>query len=264
MVRTSFDPELVRKRVKKVPIFANLTDHELSSLLEKANIYGYCSGETIFMDDDHGPQMFVILKGRVKVVELTSDGKERVMAFRHSGDFFGDMDLLDGRTDFATIIAMQPCKLLLVTKPLFDEFFLKNNEALRGIITMLCKRLRECWVFHYIIGMNSAESKIRATLARYGKTLGIRDSSGVIINKHFSQQSLADRVLITRETVSRVMKKMKEDHEIEIMAGRHIKLLPAFYEKYAQCELCMSLPEDGMGSISGNEPPRPHESHHDP
>ena len=245
MIRTSFDPEIVRKRVKKVPIFANFTDHELSSLLDRANIYSYRSGETVFMDDDHGPQMYIILKGRVKVVDFTSDGKERVMAFRHSGDFFGDMDLLDGRTDFATIIAIQSCTLLLVTKTLFDEFFLKNYEALQGIIAMLCKRLREAWIFHSIIGMNSAESKIRATLARYGKTLGVQDSSGVIISKHFSHQGLADRVLISRETVTRVLKKMKDEHEIEILTGRCIKLLPAFYEKFAQCEHCMALPTNG-------------------
>jgi CRP-like cAMP-binding protein len=245
MIRTSYDPELVMKRVKKVPIFANFSDHELSALLDRANIYSYRSGETVFMDDDHGPQMYIILKGRVKVVDFTSDGKERVMAFRHSGDFFGDMDLLDGRTDFATIIAIQSCTLLLVTKTLFDEFFLKNYEALQGIIAMLCKRLREAWIFHSIIGMNSAESKIRATLARYGKTLGIRDSSGVIISKHFSHQGLADRVLISRETVTRVLKKMKDEHEIEILAGRRIKLLSAFYDKYAQCEHCMALPTNG-------------------
>jgi CRP/FNR family transcriptional regulator, cyclic AMP receptor protein len=250
MIRTSFDPEIVRKRVRNVPIFANFTDNELTALLDKANIYSYRSGETVFMDDDHGPQMYIILKGRVKVVEFTSDGKERVMAFRHSGEFFGDMDLLDGQTDFATIIAMQPCKMLLITKPLFDEFFLKNVDALQGIIVMLCKRLREAWIFHAIIGMNNAESKIRATLARYGKTLGVQDSSGVIISKHISQQSLADRVLIARETVTRVMKKMKDAHEIEILAGRHIKLLPAFYEKLAQCELCMALPTHESGANS--------------
>jgi CRP-like cAMP-binding protein len=98
--------------------------------------------------------------------------------------------------------------------------------------------------------MNSAESKIRATLARYGKTLGVQDSSGVIISKHFSHQGLADRVLISRETVTRVMKKMKDEHEIEILAGRRIKLLPAFYDKYAQCELCMALPKDGTDADS--------------
>jgi len=190
--------------------------------------------------------MYIILKGRVKVVEITRDGQERVMAFRQRGDYFGDMGLLDGKTDFATVIAMEPCKLLLITKSLFDEYFLENNKALRGLNAVLCGRLRECWVFHTVIGLSDAEAKIRATLARYGKTLGVRDSNGVIINSVFSHQSIADRVQITRETATRVLAKMRDRHEIEI-TGRRIKLLPAFFEKFAQCELFLTLAEEMDG-----------------
>jgi len=243
-VRTSFDPELTKKIVRTIPIFDNFTDQELSELLERTRVYKCRKGETIFLDDDQNQLMYIILKGRVKVVETTSEGLERVMAFRQRGDYFGEMGLLDGKTDSATIIAMEPCHMLLLTKSLFDEFFLENNRALQGIIAVLCRRLRESWVFHNIIGFKDAESKIRATLARYGKTLGIRDSSGVIINSTLSHQSIADRVQITRETATRALKRMKEQQEIEILAGRRIKLLPAFFEKYSQTEMCKSLKID--------------------
>jgi len=243
-VRTSFDPELTKKIVRTIPIFDNFTDQELAALLEKTRVYKCRKGETIFLDDDQNQLMYIILKGRVKVVETTAEGLERVMAFRQRGDYFGEMGLLDGKTDSATIISMEPCYMLLLTKGLFDEFFLENNRALQGIIAVLCRRLRESWVFHNIIGFKDAESKIRATLARYGKTLGIRDSSGVIINSTLSHQSIADRVQITRETATRALKRMKEQQEIEILAGRRIKLLPAFFEKYAQIEMCKSLKID--------------------
>jgi CRP/FNR family cyclic AMP-dependent transcriptional regulator len=243
-VRTSFDPELTKKIVRTIPIFDNFTDQELAALLEKTRVYKCRKGETIFLDDDQNQLMYIILKGRVKVVETTAEGLERVMAFRQRGDYFGEMGLLDGKTDSATIIAMEPCYMLLLTKGLFDEFFLENNRALQGIIAVLCRRLRESWVFHNIIGFKDAESKIRATLARYGKTLGIRDSSGVIINSTLSHQSIADRVQITRETATRALKRMKDQQEIEILAGRRIKLLPAFFEKYAQIEICKSLKID--------------------
>lgn len=242
-VRTSFDPDLVKTVVKTVPMFSCFTDQELSFLLDKTNVYRYSKGEIIFLSDERIQQMYIILKGRLKVVEITPDGQERVMAFRQRGDYFGDMNLLDGKTDFATVIAMESCKLLLITKSLFDEFFLENNKALRGLITVLCGRLRECWVFHNIIGLSDSEVKISATLARYGQTLGVRDSSGVIINSVFSHQSIADRVQITRETATRVLTKMRARHEIEI-TGRRIKLLPAFFEKYAQYKLFQNLAEE--------------------
>jgi len=243
-IRTSFDPEITKKIVRTIPIFDNFTDQELSALLERTNVYKCRKGETIFLDDDQKQLMYIILKGRVKVVETTSEGLERVMAFRQRGDYFGEMGLLDGRTDSATIIAMEPCNMLLLTKSLFDEFFMDNNRALQGIIAVLCRRLRESWVFHNIIGFKDADSKIRATLARYGKTLGIKDSSGVIINSTLSHQSIADRVQITRETATRALKRMRDQDEIEILAGRRIKLLPAFFEKYAQIEMCKVLKAD--------------------
>ena len=243
-IRTSFDPEMTKKIVRAIPIFDNFTDEEFSALLEKTKVYKCRKGETIFLDDDQKQLMYIILKGRVKVVEITADGQERVMAFRQRGDYFGEMGLLDGKTDSATIIAMEPCNMLLLTKSVFDEFFMENNRALQGLISVLCRRLRESWVFHNIIGFKDAESKIRATLARYGKTLGIKDSSGVIINTTLSHQSIADRVQITRETATRALKRMRDQDEIEILAGRRIKLLPAFFEKYAQIEMCKVLKAD--------------------
>jgi CRP/FNR family transcriptional regulator, cyclic AMP receptor protein len=243
-VRTTFDPELTKRIVKSIPIFVNFTDEELSSLLEKTKVYKCRKGETIFLDDDQKQLMYIILKGRVKVVEISQDGQERVMAFRQRGDYFGEMGLLDGKTDSATIIAMEPCRMLLVTKKLFDEYFLQNNVALQGLVSVLCKRLRESWVFHNIIGLKDAESKIRATLARYGKTLGVRDSSGVIINSTLSHQSIADRIQITRETATRTLKRMRDQQEIEILAGRRIKLLPAFFAKHEQLEQNLSLLSD--------------------
>jgi CRP/FNR family transcriptional regulator, cyclic AMP receptor protein len=241
-VRTSLDPEYVKSVLKTLPLFDCFVDQELSSLLERTNVYRYRKGEIIFLADESNQQMYVILKGRLKVVEITREGQERVMAFRHRGDYFGDMGLLDGKTDFATIVAMEPCKLLLITKSVFDEFFMKNNKALRKINQVLCGRLRECWVFHTIIGMNDAETKVRATLARYSTTLGVQNSNGIIINSILSHQGIADRVQISRETATRILKKMRQRHEIEI-TGRRIKLLPAFFQEFSQSKLFLDLAE---------------------
>jgi CRP/FNR family transcriptional regulator len=166
------------------------------------------------------------------------------MALRHRGDYFGDMGLLDGRTDSATVIATEPSQVLLITEDVFDEFFLENKRKLLQVIDILCSRLRESWLFHTIIGINNADSKIKATLAHYSKTLGIKDTNGVIINSTLSHQSIADRVHISRETVTRELRKMREHHEIE-MDGKRFKLLPAFYEKYERSDLYRALETDG-------------------
>ena len=240
MIRKKFDRELAKKIVMSVPLFERFSDDQVSSLLERTNVYSFEKDEIIFMSGEQVRQMYVVLKGQVRVVDITADGQERVMAFRHRGDCFGDMGLLDNKTDSATVIASEPCKILFISKDVFDEWFLEEQQTLLQIIEVLCGRLRESWLFNSIIGIHNAESKIRATLAHYSKTLGIRDIDGVIINAKLSHQSLADRVHITRETVSRELKKLRDQHEI-VMVGRHFKLLPKFFESYEKTELFNKL-----------------------
>jgi len=243
VIRKKFDLELAKKIIRAVPLFDILDDEHLSLLLEQANVYSYGRDEVIMMAGEESRQMYVVLKGQIRVVHITADGQERVMAFRHRGDCFGDMGLLDNKTDSATIIANEPCKVLLISKNVFDDLFLEDKQTLLQIIEVLCNRLRESWLFHSIIGINDAESKIRATLAHYSKALGVRDTNGVIINATLSHQSIADRVHITRETVTRVLKKLRNHHEIE-MVGRRFKLLPSFYERYEKSDLFRTLKTD--------------------
>lgn len=246
MIRKTIDISVLKKIVRSASLFAGLSDEELTGLLARTNTYSYGRDEIIIMAEEQVNQMYVVLKGQVRVVTINPDGQERVMALRHRGDYFGDMGLLDGRTDSATVIASEPSQVLLISKSVFDEFFLANSDTLRKVVIMLCGRLRESWLFHNIIGINDAESKIRATLAHYSKTLGIQDADGVIINTIFSHQDIADRVHITRETVTRTLKKMRERHEIE-MDGRRFKLMAAFFHNYEKTDLYKALNLNASG-----------------
>ncbi len=243
MIKSRFDHEQAKKVVRSVPLFAAFTPPQLSAVLEKSSVYAYDRDEVIMMAGEDASRMYIVLKGQVRVVDITVDGQERVMAFRHRGDCFGDVGMLDGRSDSATVIANEPCRVLLISKNVFEEIFLEQRETLLQVIAVLCGRLRESWLFHCIIGINDAESKIRATLYHYSKSLGVRDTDGVIISATLSHQSIADRVHITRETVSRVLRKMRNQHEIE-MVGRRFRLLPHFFETYEKSELFRILRAD--------------------
>lgn len=240
MIRKPCNPELLQSILKQIPLFAQFSDQERAVLLERSSVYSFAKDEIIIMAGEENTQMYVVLKGQVRVVKISEEGQERVMALRHRGDCFGDMGLLDNQTDSATVIASEASKVLLISKAVFDDFFLAERKSLLIVIEMLCGRLRESWLFHTIIGYNDAESKIRATLAHYSTTLGIRNTTGIIINATFSHQSIADRVHITRETVTRVLKKMRAQNEIE-MEGRRFKLLQPFFDRYEKSELFKAL-----------------------
>ena len=55
-------------------------------------------GQTILYEEDTNEYMYIIFEGEVKVIKTTEEGKEIILAMHSSGDFFGEISLLDGKT----------------------------------------------------------------------------------------------------------------------------------------------------------------------
>jgi len=162
-------------------------------------------------------------------VRVNPDGKEQILVIRKRGDFFGEMTLLDGKSQPATIVAMDDATVGLISKNDFDEYFMKDTNVLKEIIAMLCERLRESWVVLRLLCLPDAETRVRAVLAHLSSIYGINDARGVMIPFKLTHKEIADFAALTRETVSRLMARLNQSGEIEIIGTRTIILTPAFF-----------------------------------
>lgn len=150
------------------------------------------------------------------------------MVIRKRGDFFGEMTLLDGKSQPATIVAMEDATVGLISKNDFEQYFMKDAHVLKEIISMLCERLRESWVMLRLLSMPDAETRVRAVLAHISSIYGIKDVRGIMIPFKITHKEIADFAALTRETVSRLLSRLSQSGEIEIN-GRTIILKPSFF-----------------------------------
>ena len=180
------------------------------------------------MEDDSKNFMYVIYTGKIKVVRTSSEGKEQILVIRKKGDFFGEMTLLDGKTQPASIVAIEDTTVGLISRTDFEWYFMKNENMLKQIISVLCERLRESWMMLRILSLSDAEDRIRAVLAHISLIYGIKDLRGIIIPIKLTHKELADYVSLTRETVSRLLSRLCRSGEIEILDNRNIVLKTAF------------------------------------
>jgi CRP/FNR family cyclic AMP-dependent transcriptional regulator len=212
-----------------VPIFSCLLPDERSKLSQIIKERHYKRNAIILMEDDSKNFMYIIFSGKIKVVRINPDGKEQILVIRKRGDFFGEMTLLDGKSQPATIVAMDDTVVGLISKSDFDEYFMKDTNVLKEIISMLCERLRESWVMMRLLGHPDAETRVRAVLAHISSIYGIKDTRGVMIPFKLTHKEIADFAALTRETVSRLMARLNQSGEIEIIGTRTIILKPAFF-----------------------------------
>ena len=105
--KESSDPVL--QVLGQVPIFENLTPKELKDLARLTHERSYKANEPVFKKLAPGEGMYVILKGTVEIKDPDSN---TTFATLGSGDFFGELALLDEEPRSAMAVATEASELI--------------------------------------------------------------------------------------------------------------------------------------------------------
>lgn len=123
--------------LKAVQMFATTSEEmlaDVAAILEEVEVE---AGEVIFEKGDAGDSMYVVVEGRVKVY----DG-ERTIVTLGEREIFGELALLDPEPRFASIAALVDTRLFRLDREAFSELMAGNIEMVRGVLHVLCERLR--------------------------------------------------------------------------------------------------------------------------
>src|SRR3990172_4492013 len=112
--------------LRRVPLFAELSEAEIARLGDIARERGYPKNSVILFEDDPGDALYVVVTGLVKVVLIGEDGREVILSVLKEGDFFGEMSLIDDRPRSAHVIAMEDSSLVVLRR---EDFQHRIREA---------------------------------------------------------------------------------------------------------------------------------------
>jgi CRP/FNR family transcriptional regulator, cyclic AMP receptor protein len=211
--------------IRRVPLFSTLSQDEFNQLERIFVMRSFGKGQIIFLEEETGTYMYLVLSGKVKVTKAGTGGKETILAIHRAGDFFGEMSLLDGKTSPATVSAMEDAKIISVSGVDFHKYLMHNEKVMLQIIQVLCARLRQVWQTQSL-NSSTADARIRMGIYQLAKRHGIRDAHGTIIDLKITHQELADMVGTSRETVTRTIARLREQGILEI-EQRRITLIDA-------------------------------------
>lgn len=102
----------------------------------------YRKGDVIFREGDMGDNMYIIQSGAVEISQI-KDGHKHVLAILESGNFFGEMALIDSRPRSATAAAISRSRLLFLARDTLMERVRQDPGVVIHLLNTLCKRLTE-------------------------------------------------------------------------------------------------------------------------
>ncbi len=125
--------------LRSVPIFSDVDGSDLQWINEIAHERKVRAGYVVFRENDIGDAMYIVLKGRVRVLK----GSNLVLQIMEDKDCFGEMSILDREPRSATVETVVETTLLAIKRDDFQRLLLARPQIAFALFKTISRRLRE-------------------------------------------------------------------------------------------------------------------------
>jgi CRP-like cAMP-binding protein len=206
--------------LKQCSLFEKLTPEQAARLESRALVRTFPRRSMIYTPTEPGRSVVVLAMGRVKIKDLTPDGKETILAFIEEGEMFGELAILDGEVRREYAEAVEDSKVLLI--PREDLLWLmaqRQDFALAVTKLVGWRRQRIENRLRNVLFLPSRERLIRL-LRELSESHGDRAGVGCTIRLPLSHQDLASLIGVTRETVTAVLGQLQAAGLVQVRRKR--------------------------------------------
>jgi HEAT repeat protein len=128
--------------LREVPMFSVLSPEDLEQIAEIAQEQLYSTHTLICREGEHGSTLFIIVSGKVEVIK-ESGNMENIIAVRESGDFVGEMAVLESAPRFATLRAQDEVRVLIIEGDAFKAILRDRPEVAISVLQHMSTRVRQ-------------------------------------------------------------------------------------------------------------------------
>ncbi|TET33555.1 MAG: Crp/Fnr family transcriptional regulator [Planctomycetota bacterium] len=190
------------EHLQTLSLFEGLSGEELDKVARASSFRKFSPNEVIFSEGQFGNTWYVLLRGHVKISQMSEDGREKTLAIYTKGDFFGQVGLSTGLYYGASARAIQETEALLFSKPNFLKVILGNSSIVLQILERVSSHFHDYLVSTKDRTFERVGARLARVLVHYSTKSGDEGNEAV----RFTHQELADIIGSTRETVSRTLK----------------------------------------------------------
>ena len=197
--------------IRRVPLFSLLTNEQAQGIADNVVKRRFRRGELVVEHGKKSDALFILLTGRARVLTADSRGREVILAVLQSGDYVGEMSLIDNEPHSATVRAEIQTDMLVLGRAEFARCLPDTSSLSYAILRGLVQRLRSADRQIESLALLDVYGRVARALLEMAELVGERN----VIRNKVSRQDLAKVVGASREMVSRVMKDLEERGMIE-------------------------------------------------
>ncbi len=205
-----------------VPIFANLNHKELMELNRLLVKVDYGKGDILFSKGESAQHLYILRYGRIKIYDVSPEGKQQIVRILEQGDFLGELSLFRTYPQPFFAEAMEDSGLCLLYRQDLKDLIKANPEISLQVLESISERLALTETFITDLTLKSVEERLSTWLMMMAQHSGVHTPEGIKISINLSRQELAQLLGTTPETISRRLTRLQESGAIKLQGQRTI------------------------------------------
>ena len=213
-------PEILAA-LRHSPLFEGWADQALERLSQRLYLARHEPDKLLIMEEDGGGTVYFIIEGWVKIRTHNREGREITLNILGPGEIFGEMAALAASVRSCDVLSVTP--VLVGSLSARDFMHMVQTEPLMGLrlSQLMARRLRQ---LNRRLRVRESDSVARVVdvLLFLAEGQGRTSAQGIEI-PNLPHRELGSLSGLTRETVTRVLRKLEQDGVIERLTGKNAR-----------------------------------------
>ncbi len=205
--------------VRRSPLFCALNAVQFNTLIDTAKLYQLVEGEFLFQQDEPLKEVFVNVRGYLKLFRLTPNGDEKVVDIISPGNSFAEAVLFMGGRQYPVhAVALKPVVVVGINAAQYEQQLRSSVDLCFNMMGLMSRRM------HWLLNEVDRLTLHNATFRLVSWLLEVREAEQRYVVLDVPKYVLASRLSIKPETFSRILKRLNQqgllkvtDNSIELL-----------------------------------------------
>lgn len=192
-------------------ILRGLKSEEIDSVLAAAWVKGLADGAFFFLEADPAVKAYILLDGKVKLLQVTPAGQQVILGYLVPGRVYGIIAVLKKVTYPVSAQAVGECRAMSWDQATLNQLMERYPRMALNALRIMAGQIRQFQNTVRDLSTQRVEQRIARAVLRLARESGRKTEEGVLIDLPLSRQDLAEMTGTTLYTVSRVLKEWEKN-----------------------------------------------------
>lgn len=188
-----------------LPLFNGFSSDELKDVIKKASLFRVEKGAYFYHQEDPADRAFVLLKGRVKLSQLTPDGQKIILRIAAPVQVFAIVAVLPAKEYPVSAEAIEDCEALSWSQNELQIISTAYPIFTSNAMDLMARYLQDFQTLFLQLATERVEQRLARILLRLHDLIGLDTEDGIFLDMPLTRQELAEMCGTTLSTVSRLL-----------------------------------------------------------